>query len=160
MPSNAKTDGAHCGTRGITPHIASRFEVIEYRRGGRIEVCNGRGMGKIVAVHSARIVVGNDHAGRASSVVNLRRRHHESVPRQSVCRPAYRPRELEYFRIQHDTGILCIRRRRLWRSDVSPAWKAAYGQFNIGRSYLHVFTLPAVEQDSDGSRFQRTILIP
>ncbi len=50
-------------------------------------------------------------------------------------------------RVQHDAGILRARLRGLRRSDISAAWEAVYGQFDIGRSDLHPCSLTQAGQN-------------
>ena len=76
-------------------------------------------------------------------MVNLGRCHHEPMAGQSVGGSANRPRQLEDLRVQHNAGILRARLGGLRRRDISAARKAVYGQFDVGRSDLHLSSLCA-----------------
>jgi hypothetical protein len=123
-------------------HIGAGFEMIEYGFGSRIEMSNRSGMGQMVAVHATGIIVCDDQTRRACTVVDLRRRHHESMAGQSIGRAANRPRQLKYLGVQDDPGILGTRRRLLRRSDIRPTGKPVDREFNVCCRDLHRLRLP------------------
>ena len=142
MPADAKAYGADRGTRGVSLQIVACFEVIEHRGGRHIEMCHGRGMGQMVAMHATGVVVSDYQTGWAGSIIDFRRRHHEPMPGQAVCRSTYRSRQLKYLRVQNDARILTARLRGFRSGNVGSAGEAVNGQFDVRRGDLHFVGLP------------------
>ena len=145
VPADTKSHGAEREARRITLHVVAGFEVIEHGGSRGIEMRYRRGMGQRIALHATRVVISDDQAGWASSMIDLGCRHDETMPGQSVCRTANRPGELKVLRVQNDPGISGTRLRSLWRCDISSTGKAVDGELDVSRSDLHVLRLPQTD---------------